>query len=101
MGFQFQSTGSVTPFIVADLDIDDTRVGTLVGLFMIPGLVLAIPSGFIGSAFLPVLGGQAKDRTGTAAASLLLGTAMFAACTALLGVFRLEQKRLPIAAGDG
>lgn len=48
LGFQFQSAGSVTPFMVQDFDIDYTRVGTLVGLYMIPGLFLTVPSGFIG-----------------------------------------------------
>ena len=51
LGFQFQSAGSVTPFVVEDFAIDYARVGTLVGLFMIPGLVLAVPSGFIGKRF--------------------------------------------------
>ena len=51
LGFQFQSAGSVTPFVVEDFGIDYTRVGTLVGLFMIPGLFLAVPSGFIAKRF--------------------------------------------------
>ena len=48
LGFQFQSAGSVTPFMVDDFGVDYTGIGTLVGLYMIPGLVLALPSGFIG-----------------------------------------------------
>ncbi len=51
MGFQFQSAGSVTPLLVRDFAVDYTQVGTLVGLFMIPGLFLAVPSGFIGRRF--------------------------------------------------
>ena len=51
LGFQFQSAGSVSPFIVEAFEVDYTRIGTLVGLYMIPGLVLALPSGFIGRRF--------------------------------------------------
>ncbi len=51
LGFQFQSTGSVTPFMVEDFGVDYTEIGTLVGLYMIPGLFLAVPSGFIGRRF--------------------------------------------------
>lgn len=51
LGFQFQSAGSVTLFIVQDFNIDYTGVGTLVGLYMIPGLFLSVPSGFIGRRY--------------------------------------------------
>jgi predicted MFS family arabinose efflux permease len=51
LGFQFQSAGSVTPFMVQDFGVDYTGVGTLVGLYMIPGLFLTVPSGFIGRRF--------------------------------------------------
>jgi predicted MFS family arabinose efflux permease len=51
LGFQFQSAGSVTLFIVQDFDVDYTGVGTLVGLYMLPGLFLSVPSGFIGRRF--------------------------------------------------
>jgi MFS family permease len=51
LGFQFQSAGSVTLFIVQDFNIDYTGAGTLVGLYMIPGLFLSVPSGYIGRRF--------------------------------------------------
>lgn len=51
LGFQFQSAGSVTPFIVDDFGVDYTGIGMLVGLYMLPGLLLAVPSGFIGRRF--------------------------------------------------
>jgi predicted MFS family arabinose efflux permease len=51
LGFQFQSAGSVTPFMVRDFGVDYAEVGTLVGLYMIPGLFLTVPSGFIGRRF--------------------------------------------------
>ena len=51
LGFQFQSAGSLAPFMVEDFGVDYTQVGMLVGLFMIPGLLLTIPAGFIGKRF--------------------------------------------------
>lgn len=51
MGFQFQSVGSASPFLVADLDIDYASVGFLIGLYLLPGVVLALPGGFIGQRF--------------------------------------------------
>lgn len=65
-----------------------------------PGLGIYYIWYFIGSAFIPVLGGWAKDLTGTAASSLLMGAVMLAACIVLLGLFRLEQRRLPISVSD-
>ncbi len=51
MGFQFQSIASITPIIAADLGLDYTQIGTLVGFYMLPGVVMAIPGGFLGSRF--------------------------------------------------
>jgi predicted MFS family arabinose efflux permease len=51
MGFQFQSVASITPFIAADLGLDYTQIGTLVGFYLLPGVVIAIPGGFLGSRF--------------------------------------------------
>ncbi len=51
MGFQFQSVGSASPFLVSDLGIDYTEVGFLIGLYLLPGVFLALPGGFIGKYF--------------------------------------------------
>ena len=51
MGFQFQSVGSASPFLVADLGIDYASVGFLIGLYLLPGVFLALPGGFIGKRF--------------------------------------------------
>ncbi len=51
MGFQFQSVASVSPFLVDQLSISYTEVGTLIGLFMLPGVVIALPSGVLGTRF--------------------------------------------------
>lgn len=51
MGIQFQSVASVSPFLMRDLDIDYTRLGILIGLYNLPGVVLAFPGGLLGKRF--------------------------------------------------
>ena len=48
LGLQFQTLGSVADPLVTDLHLSFRQIGTLIGLFMVPGLVLAIPLGFAG-----------------------------------------------------
>jgi cyanate permease len=51
LAFQFQSLASVAPLLVRDLGIGFADVGFLVGLYMLPGVVLAIPGGMLGERF--------------------------------------------------
>jgi len=51
MGFQFQSVASVSPLLVRDLAIDLALFGSLVGAWMLPGAVMAIPGGMLGGRF--------------------------------------------------
>jgi len=48
MGFQFQSIGSVGPLLVADLGLSYAQLGTLIGLYLLPGVALALVGGMIG-----------------------------------------------------
>jgi len=48
LGFQFQTLGSVSGDLVEELGLNYTQIGTLIGLFMLPGMFLAIPAGFAG-----------------------------------------------------
>jgi MFS family permease len=48
MGFQFQSVASVAPLVVADLGLSYAQLGTLIGLYMLPGAFFALPGGVIG-----------------------------------------------------
>lgn len=48
LGLQFQTMGSTSEYIIADFQISYAEIGTLIGLFMLPGLFLAIPAGFAG-----------------------------------------------------
>ena len=49
LGFQFQTLGSVAPDLKAEFGFSYTEIGTLIGLFMMPGMFLAIPAGWLGS----------------------------------------------------
>ena len=51
LGYQFQTLGSVADQLVTELGFDFTEIGTLVGLFMLPGLLLALPAGLAGRYF--------------------------------------------------
>jgi predicted MFS family arabinose efflux permease len=47
MGYQFQSIGSISPWLIDDLGIGHAEVGTLIGLFMLPGALIALPGGLL------------------------------------------------------
>ena len=51
MGFQFQSLGSVGHDLVSGVGLSNFQLGSLIGLFMLPGLFLAFPGGYLGSYF--------------------------------------------------
>jgi predicted MFS family arabinose efflux permease len=66
MGYQFQSIASVSTQLVADFGFSYTQVGTLIGLFLLPGVFMAMPSGAMTRA--------ASDKT-----LLMIGAALMAA----------------------
>ncbi len=51
MGFQFQAIAAVSPLLVRELAIDLALLGTLIGVWMLPGIVVAIPGGMLGRRF--------------------------------------------------
>lgn len=51
MGIQFQSIASVAPLVVSDLRISYGQIGWLMGLYMLPGTVIAYPGGALGRRF--------------------------------------------------
>jgi len=83
LGFQFQSIASVAPLLVDDLQLSYAELGWLIGLFTLPGVVLAFPGGLLGRRF---------GERPVAVAGLAL-MALGALVTALSGSF------LPAAAG--
>ena len=40
IGFQFQSVGSATPALMADLALDYAALGLLLGAYLLPGVVV-------------------------------------------------------------
>src|SRR5262249_10118657 len=51
MAVQFQSVGSVGPILAQELALDYAGVGTLIGLYMLPGVVIALPGGILMQRF--------------------------------------------------
>jgi predicted MFS family arabinose efflux permease len=72
MAVQFQSVGALGPILAQDLALDYAAIGTLIGLYMLPGVVIALP------------GGVLMQRFG-ATTIALVGLAAMAAGGALMG----------------
>ncbi len=51
MGYQFQSIGSVGPLLVEHLLIDFAMLGSLIGIYKLPGVIFAYPAGLLGRRF--------------------------------------------------
>ena len=51
MACQFQSVASTAPVLVDALAIDFARLGTLIGLYMFPGIFVALPGGMLAQRF--------------------------------------------------
>ena len=51
MGVQFQSVASVAPLLVAELGLGYAQVGSLIGLYMLPGAVFAPAGGVLGQRY--------------------------------------------------
>jgi len=89
MGFQFQAVASVAPFLVEEFSIDYASVGTLIGLYLLPGIVLALPGGWLGRRFgekRMVLAGLALMTAGGVISALGTSYAMLVAGRAITGV---------------
>lgn len=83
MGMHFQSVPAIAPFLMRDLGVNYAQLGTLIGVFMVPGAFLALPGGLLGARF----GDRAIVVTGLLL--LMAGGGVFAAsasfATALAG----------------
>ncbi len=51
MAVQFQSIPPLAPFLAREFGLNYGQIGTLIGLFMFPGVFLALPSGLLGQRF--------------------------------------------------
>ena len=76
LGFQFQTVASVGDPLAADLGLSYAELGTLIGVFFLPGLVLAMPVGYAGRYV------SDKQLVALGLASLALGAGVCATATA-------------------
>jgi MFS family permease len=74
MGIQFGAVAPVTQSLMAELGFSYTDVGLLIGSFLLPGAILALPSGMLASRY------SDKQLVGWSLVLLLGGTLLFAAC---------------------
>jgi MFS family permease len=51
MGFQFQSVAAVSPFLIDRFQMSYAVLGTLVGLYLVPGIAVALPGGVLAQRF--------------------------------------------------
>lgn len=51
MGFEFQAIASTSSELIAQFGLTFAQVGTLIGLFLLPGVVIAVPSGLLTRRF--------------------------------------------------
>ena len=51
IGFQFQSVAAVSPLISDSLGLDKAQLGWLIGLYLLPGIAIALPGGLLGARF--------------------------------------------------
>jgi len=51
MGFQFQSVAAVGPLLTTDSIITHTELGALIGIYLLPGALFALPGGWLGKSF--------------------------------------------------
>ncbi len=51
VAFQFQSVAAVGPLLVDELAIDYAVLGLIIGLYMLPGAVIALPAGLFGQRY--------------------------------------------------
>ena len=51
MAFQFQTVAALSPLIMSQFKVNIADIGLLIGLYLSPGILLAIPGGAIGRRF--------------------------------------------------
>ena len=80
LGFQFQTMGAVSGQLSDAFGLDNAQIGLMIGLFMAPGLFLAMPAGFSGRFV--------SDRVlaGFGLGALALGGALSAMATGPSGI---------------
>ncbi len=87
-GYQFQSLASVGPELMAEFNLDYAGLGALIGLYLAPGIVVALPGGLLGRRYGErwiVAGGLGLMVLGSAAAAFAWAPAGIGAGRMLAG----------------
>lgn len=50
-GYQFESMATLAPAVSAELGLGPAEAGTLIGLYWAPGVLIALPGGWLGRRF--------------------------------------------------
>jgi MFS family permease len=89
IGFQFQSVPALSPALIDQFDLSYAALGTLIGIYLFPGIALALPGGVFGHRYGDktvasiglaamtmggMLMGQAESAAGLTVGRLLSGT---------------------------
>jgi MFS family permease len=51
IGFQFQSVVAVAPLLIEKFQLSYTALGSLIGLYLLPGILVALPGGMLAQRF--------------------------------------------------
>jgi MFS family permease len=89
MGFQFQSVASAMPSYARDLGLSQTDVGWLIGIYLLPGIALALPGGMLGGRWgdkRTVVAGLALMAAGGAAMAFCHGMGAAVVARGLAGI---------------
>jgi MFS family permease len=88
-GYQAQTVASLGPELRAAFDIEFAVLGTLMGLYLLPGIVVAIPAGFLARRFgdgAVILAGLGLMTLGSSLSALAQGPAIIGAGRVLAGM---------------
>ena len=51
IGFQFQSVATLSPFLLDQFELSYGALGTLIGIYLFPGIAVALPGGLFGHRY--------------------------------------------------
>ncbi len=51
IGFQFQSVAALSPFLIDQFELSYAALGTLIGIYLFPGIAVALPGGVFGHRY--------------------------------------------------
>jgi MFS family permease len=84
VAFQFQSVAAVGPLLIRELAIDYAMLGLIIGLYMLPGAVIALPAGLFGQRY-------GDKRVALLGLSLMVFGGLFMGLTADATVFAASR----------